>query len=84
MKHRDTGKRIWMQFVRLIFLDYNKNLELQYRGRIYELNNSVRPRIRAENSKDELLNSMIEISKLEKVQRTKSQVWDVALSGLNK
>ena len=45
------------------FFGFNSNLELQYRGRIYELNNSVRPRIRVENSKDELLNSMIEISK---------------------
>ena len=45
------------------FFGFNSNLELQYRGRIYELNNSVRPRVRAENSENELLNSMIEIAK---------------------
>ena len=32
------------------FFGFNSKLELQYRGRIYELNNSVRPRVRAENS----------------------------------
>jgi len=45
------------------FFGYNSNLELQYRGRIYELDNSVRPRVRLENSRNELLESMIEISK---------------------
>tara|TARA_B100000035_G_C20810981_1_gene469858 strand:+ start:63 stop:629 length:567 start_codon:yes stop_codon:yes gene_type:complete len=45
------------------FFGYNSNLELQYRGRIYELNNNVRPRIKLENSEDELFNAMIEISK---------------------
>ena len=45
------------------FFGFNSKLELQYRGRIYELNNSVRPRVRAENSENELLNSMIEIAK---------------------
>ena len=45
------------------FFGYNSNLELQYRGRIYELNNNVRPRVRLENSKNDLLESMIEISK---------------------
>ena len=45
------------------FFGYNSNLELQYRGRIYELNNNVRPRVRAENSENELLNAMIQISK---------------------
>ena len=44
------------------FFGYNKNLELQYRGRIYELNNEVRPRVRKENSKNELLNAMLQIS----------------------
>jgi len=45
------------------FFGFNSNLDLQYRGRIYELNNNVRPRVRLENSKNELLESMIEISK---------------------
>jgi len=45
------------------FFGFNSNLELQYRGRIYELNNSVRPRVRAKNSENELLNSMIEVGK---------------------
>ena len=45
------------------FFGFNSNLELQYRGRIYELNNNVRPRVRADNSKNELLDSMIKISK---------------------
>jgi|TARA_B110000037_G_C16913834_1_gene421419 peroxiredoxin len=40
------------------FFGYNSNLELQYRGRIYELNNKVRPRVRVENSQNELLNAM--------------------------
>jgi len=40
------------------FFGYNSNLELQYRGRIYELNNQVRPRTRMENSKNELLDAM--------------------------
>ena len=44
------------------FFGYNKNLELQYRGRIYELNNDVRPRVRKENSQNDLLNAMIQIS----------------------
>jgi len=45
------------------FFGFNSKLELQYRGRIYELNNNVRPSVRLENSKNELLESMIEISK---------------------
>ena len=45
------------------FFGYNKNLELQYRGRIYELNNEVRPRVRKENSQNDLLNAMTQISK---------------------
>jgi peroxiredoxin len=40
------------------FFGYNSNLELQYRGRIYELNNKVRPRVRVKNSTNELLESM--------------------------
>ena len=44
------------------FFGYNSNLELQYRGRIYELNNKVRPRVRVENSPNELLNAMKMIS----------------------
>ena len=45
------------------FFGFNSNLELQYRGRIYELNNNVKHRVRLENSKNELLESMIEVSK---------------------
>ena len=45
------------------FFGYNSKLELQYRGRIYELNNNVRPRVKLENSRNDLLISMIEISK---------------------
>ena len=45
------------------FFGYNKNLELQYRGRIYELNNEVRPRVRKENSQNELLAAMLKVSK---------------------
>ena len=45
------------------FFGFNSDLELQYRGRIYELNNKVRPRVRIENSKDELLEAMISIAK---------------------
>ena len=44
------------------FFGYNSSLELQYRGRIYELNNKVRPRVRVENSPNELLNAMKIIS----------------------
>ena len=45
------------------FFGFNSMLELQYRGRIYEINSNVKPRVRLENSKNELLESMIEISK---------------------
>ncbi len=45
------------------FFGYNKNLELQYRGRIYELNNEIRPRERKENSENELLKAMLKVSK---------------------
>ena len=44
------------------FFVFNSSLELQYRGRIYELNNKVRPRVRVENSPNELLNAMKMIS----------------------
>ena len=52
------------------FFGFNSNLELQYRGRIYELNNNVRPRVRAENSKNELLDSMLDIAKTGKGPQT--------------
>jgi len=45
------------------FFGYNSNLELQYRGRIFELNNQVRPRIRMKNSINELLGAMQMIAK---------------------
>ena len=45
------------------FFGYNSNLGLQYRGRIYELNNQVRPRVRVENSPNELLEAMRIIAK---------------------
>ena len=44
------------------FFGYNSNLELQYRGRIYEMKN----KIRIENSKNELFDSMLNISKTDK------------------
>jgi peroxiredoxin len=49
------------------FFGYNKNLELQYRGRIREFNN-LKP---VENSENELLKSMIQIA--ETTQGPKTQ-----------
>ena len=44
------------------FFGFNSNLELQYRGRIYEINN----RVRVKDSKNELLESMINVAKTNK------------------
>ena len=44
------------------FFGFNSNLELQYRGRIYEINN----RVRVKDSKNELLESMINVAKTSK------------------
>ena len=44
------------------FFGFNSNLKLQYRGRIYEINN----RVRVKDSKNELLESMINVAKTSK------------------
>jgi peroxiredoxin len=44
------------------FFGFNSNLKLQYRGRIYEINN----RVRVKDSKNELLESMINVAKTNK------------------
>ena len=44
------------------FFGFNSNLELQYRGRISEINN----RVRVKDSKNELLESMINVAKTSK------------------
>tara|TARA_B100000780_G_scaffold230499_1_gene170226 strand:+ start:75 stop:641 length:567 start_codon:yes stop_codon:yes gene_type:complete len=51
------------------FFGFNLDLELQYRGRIYELDNETRPRTRLKNSKDDLMDAMITIAKTGKGPR---------------
>ena len=62
------------------FFGYNKNLELNYRGRIRELND-LKP---VGSGDSELLKSMKLIAKtLNKVRKNNILVWDVVLNGLN-
>ena len=64
-----------MQFTPIF--GYNKNLELQYRGRIRELKD-LKP---LRDGDSELLNAMIEISKSGKGPDNQFLVWVVILSG---
>ena len=60
------------------FFGYNKNLELQYRGRIRELKDLEA----VQEGHSDLLNAMTLIAKLAKVHLNKYLVWVVILSGL--
>ena len=57
------------QFARLIFLDYNKNLELQYRGRIRELKD-LKP---IKDGESDLYKAMKLISKTKRSNRSNSK-----------
>ena len=59
------------------FFGYNTNNELQYRGRLRQLKD-LKPVI---NSKNELLEAMIEISKTGDGPKSSIQAWDAILNG---
>ena len=62
------------------FFGYNKDLELQYRGRIRELKN-LKP---SKNGDSELKKAMKMIAKSNKGPNEQFQVWAAVLSGFNK
>ena len=59
------------------FFGYNKNLELQYRGRLRELKNLYQ----LDDGESDLLKAMKQIAETNKVHVNKFQVLDVVLNG---